>query len=80
MKVKYMQTQVQNDEIVASVEDKVPMEFDSFDEAAKWIASWLDWKEEFLTNLGIRYKREGSVLYWTALDTIQITEVLGVTV
>jgi len=80
MKVKYMQTQVQNEEIVASVEDKVPMEFDSFDEAAKWIASWLDWKEEFLTNLGIRYKREGSVLYWTALDTIQITEVLGVTV
>ena len=80
MKVKYMQTQVQNEEIVASVEGKVLMEFDSFDEAAKWMTGWLDWKEEVLANLGIRYKREGSVLYWTALDTIQIIEVLGVTV
>lgn len=79
MKVKYTQTQVQNDEIVAHVEGEVPdEEFDSIDEAAQWIKSWLEWKEFFLTNLGIRYERKGDTLNWKILDVIDVMEVLEV--
>lgn len=79
MKVKYMQTQLMNDEIVYRLEGEVPNEFENIDEATRWIDQWLDDKENLIWHYGFEHERKGNVLRWSAMG-ITFVEVLDVTV